>query len=61
MRELRKVHYSKANDEFYKATGFKISDFFEFKEKEMEQFIKMKKQMFVVDDRGYVRAIDYNE
>lgn len=56
-----RVHYLKLIDEFFKVTGYRISDFFEFEKKEMEQFLKMKKQMFSLDERGNVRALEYNQ
>ena len=45
VREERRnpFNYRDADRKFERATGFKISDFFEFREKEMEQFIKMKR------------------
>lgn len=41
-----RLHHSKADDEFSKATGYKISDFFEFKEGEIALFMKKKPGMF---------------
>ena len=35
LKEVGKIHYTMINAEFYKATGFKISDYFEFREDEM--------------------------
>ncbi len=58
VKESGKIHFSQINGEFYKATGFKISDFFEFKDDEMKQFIKMKKNIFNIDDKGYAKARD---
>ena len=56
VRELKKVHYSDVNKEFEKATGNLISDYFEFKEDEMKTFLRMKRHVFVLDDKGNARA-----
>ena len=56
VRELGKVHFSQINREFEKATGNLISDYFEFKDEEMRQFLKMKQLAFVLDDKGYTKA-----
>ena len=55
------MHYTKVDDEFCKATGFKISDFFDYKKEELEKFLNMKRMMFKIDERGYVKTIPYNE
>jgi len=56
-----RLHFSKANEEFYKATGFKISDFFEFKDDEMKSFLMLKKGMFKLDQGDYAQALEYSE
>ena len=56
VKELGKVHFSQINKEFEKATGNLISDYFEFKDDEMKQFIKMKRNVFAIDDKGYAKA-----
>lgn len=62
VRELGKVHFSQLNKEFEKATGNLISDYFEFKDEEMRQFIKMKRNFFTIDDKGYCKSKeDYTE
>jgi hypothetical protein len=33
-----------------------ISDYFEFKDEEMRQFLKMKKHVFILDEKGYAKA-----
>ncbi|CDW84961.1 UNKNOWN [Stylonychia lemnae] len=46
----------------YMTTGFKISDYFDFKENEMKTFLEMKNNMFSIDSKGYARVRDdYNE
>lgn len=57
VRQNQHLHYSKVEDEFFKATGFRISDFFDYKKEEMEKFLLMKKMMFRIDDRGSVKAL----
>jgi hypothetical protein len=47
---------NRINKEFEKATGNLISDYFEFKDEEMRQFLKMKKHVFILDDKGYAKA-----
>lgn len=59
LKKFDKLHYSKIQTEFIRATGFKIDDFFDFKEKDMELYFKMKKNMFTIDDKGYARAKEY--
>ena len=56
-----KLHHSKCEDEFYRATGHKISDFFEFKEGDLVIFLKKKPNMFLVDEKGFSTAKDYDE
>ena len=56
VKELGKVHFSQINREFEKATGNLISDYFEFKDDEMKQFLKMKKHVFILDEKGYAKA-----
>ena len=59
IKHMDRLHYSKVTDEFYKASGFKIQDFFDFTEKDMEQYFKMKRHMFFIDDKGYVKTKDF--
>jgi hypothetical protein len=61
VKHQTKIHYTHIDKEFEKSTGYKISDFFDFKENEMETFLKMKKHMFHIDEKGYARSKDYNE
>ena len=56
-----KLHHSKCDDEFFKATGHRISDFFEFKEGDLIIFLKKRVNMFMVDDKGWAQAKDYDE
>ena len=49
----RKLHHSKCDDEFFKATGHKLSDYFEFKEGDLIIFLKKRQNMFIVDDKGW--------
>ncbi len=58
VKELGKIHFTQINKEFEKATGNLISDYFEFKDDEMKQFINMKKHVFLLDDKGYAKARD---
>jgi hypothetical protein len=58
IKELGKVHFSEINKEFERATGNLISDYFEFKDDEMKQFLKLKKNVFFLDDKGYAKARD---
>lgn len=57
VREQERVHYTQVNKEFEKATGNLISDYFEFQEDEMKQFLRLKKNVFTLDEKtGYVKA-----
>ena len=56
-----RLHHTKCDDEFYKATGHRISDFFEFKEGDLIIFLKKRLNMFLIDDKGWATAKDYDE
>ena len=56
-----KLHHSKCDDEFYKATGYRISDYFEFKEGDLIIFLKKRTNMFTIDEKGWAIAKDYDE
>lgn len=59
VQSIKGIHFKKINDEFFNATGFKMSDYFEFDDRQMQQFIKMKSQVFFFDEKtGFVRARD---
>ena len=56
IRKNGRLHYTKCDEEFLIATGnnFKISDFFDFEEDQMKEFLSLKKGLFVIDADGYV-------
>lgn len=56
LKSIGKLHYSKIQGEFFKTTGFKIEDFFDFGEKDMELYFKLKNKMFTIDEKGYAKA-----
>ena len=57
----QRLHHSKCDDEFFKATGHKISDFFEFKAGDLIIFLKKRSNMFNVDEGGYATPIEFDE
>lgn len=61
VKHYARLHHSKCDDEFYKATGHRISDFFEFKEGDLIIFLKKRQNMFNVDEKGWATAIDFDE
>ena len=46
----KNLHHTKCDDEFFKATGHRISDFFEFKEGDLIIFLKKRSNMFKVSE-----------
>eukprot|EP00347_Sterkiella_histriomuscorum_P023151 403335754 len=62
IKNEQKMHYKHVNSEFYRVTGFKISDYFDFKDEDMKQFLEMKEAMFQIDNKGYAQVNQsYNE
>lgn len=62
IRKLGHLHWSKCDEEFFKATGgnYRISDFFEFEKDQMKEFLQYKKEHFIVDENGNTRVVEFS-
>jgi len=50
------------SDEFFKATGYRLSDFFEFTKDDIITFIKGRQKMFAVNEKTkMVKALQFDE
>ena len=56
-----KVLISSLDEEFFKAVGSRISDYYEFNEGQLVLFLKRRHSLFHVDNDAYVRALEFDE